>query len=73
MRGEEYSAQLDYFVRAIEEKRAADNVNSFASALMTDKVIAMIIADAEKGASTRSDVAIAEPPRVKRGFFSLGR
>lgn len=73
VRGEEYSAQLDYFVRAIEGKRASDNVNSFASALMTDKVIAMMIADAEKGASTRSGDAPAEPSRAKRGFFSLGR
>ena len=73
VRGEEYSAQLDYFVRAIEGKRASDNVNSFASALMTDKVIAMMIADTEKGPSTSSGDAPAEPSRAKRGFFSLGR
>ena len=35
VRGEEYSAQLDYFVQAIEDKRT-DNVNSFASAAETD-------------------------------------
>lgn len=49
LRGEEYSAQLDYFVSCVEEKRAHDNVNSFASALVTDQVISMMIADAERG------------------------
>jgi len=57
LRGEEYSAQLDYFVRCIEEKRAHDNVNSFASALATDKVISMMIADAERGPAPTSAVA----------------
>jgi hypothetical protein len=54
VRGEEYSAQLDYFVRCVEEKRAADNVNSFASALTTDKVIEMLLADAARGPLTQT-------------------
>jgi predicted dehydrogenase len=48
LRGEEYSAQLDYFVQCIRESRT-ENVNSFASAAVTDRVIAMMIADATTG------------------------
>jgi predicted dehydrogenase len=50
LRGEEYSAQIDSFIQQIKERRA-DGVNDFASAAATDKVIAMMIADARKGAS----------------------
>jgi len=73
VRGEEYSAQLEYFVRAIEEKRVVDNVNSFDTALMTDRVIEMIITDAASGPSQKSGDAAAVPAKAKRGFFSLGR
>lgn len=38
LRGEEYSAQIDYFAKSIKEKKK-DNINSFASALNTDRVI----------------------------------
>lgn len=68
MRGEEYSAQLDYFVRCIEEKRI-ENVNSFESAVATDKVMAMMIADAAKGPSLKSDDALPDAPKKKKGFF----
>ena len=70
VRGEEYSAQLDYFVRCIEEERAADNVNSFADALMTDKVIAMMIADAAYEPARTAADALAAGPKKKRGLFS---
>lgn len=73
VRGEEYSAQLDYFVRCIEEKRAADNVNSFADAVATDKVLAMMIADAAKGPSLKSDDALPDAPKKKKGLFFGGR
>jgi len=70
VRGEEYSAQLDYFVECIKTKRA-ENVNSFADALATDKVMSMMIADAEKGASVRSEDALAPvKKRKKRLFFN---
>lgn len=72
VRGEEYSAQLDYFVRCIEEKRAADNVNSFANAIVTDKVMAMMMADAARGPSLRSDHALPEVPKKKRKWFFFG-
>lgn len=70
LRGEEYSAQLDYFVKCIEEKRAHDNLNSFQDALMTDKVISMLIADAEKGASLASDDILPEVPKKEKGYFA---
>jgi len=73
VRGEEYSAQLDYFVQAIVGERPTDNVNSFSSALMTDKVIAMIISDADKGASTRLGDRLVTPARRQRRFARLRR
>lgn len=73
LRGEEYSAQLDYFVRCIEDKRGGDNVNSFESAMSTDRVISMMIADAEKGPSVLADDALPEVQKRKKGFFFGGR
>lgn len=70
LRGEEYSAQLDYFIRCIEEKRANDNVNSFESALITDNVIAMMIADAEGQPQLKSQPSLPETlKKKKRSFF----
>ena len=65
LRGEEYSAQLDYFVRCIEEQRR-ENVNSFASAVATDKVIAMMVADAARGPTVTSGEALAPAKKRKR-------
>lgn len=70
VRGEEYSAQLDYFVNGIAEKRL-ENVNSFTSAAETDKVIAMMIADAQKGPSVGNDQVLPVTPTKKRGLFSF--
>jgi len=47
LRGEEYSAQIDYFVDCILNKKPA-NINSFEQAFYTDKVIELIIADSKK-------------------------
>lgn len=41
LRGEEYSAQVDYFIRAIQRK-VPNNINTFKSAWQTDEVIAKI-------------------------------
>lgn len=46
LRGEEYSAQLDYFIDCIKEKKQAI-YNSFEQALYTDQVIELIIKDAK--------------------------
>jgi len=41
LRGEEYSAQIDYFVKAIE-KKVPNNINTFKSAWYTDQAISFI-------------------------------
>jgi len=67
LRGEEYSAQIDDFVKAIIEKRANTN-NTFHEAAMTDKTIAMIIADKEREPSnSRATPVVAA---TKKGWFS---
>jgi predicted dehydrogenase len=47
LRGEEYSAQIDHFIKCIiENKQTA--INSFEQALKTDRVIEIIIEDSKK-------------------------
>ncbi|RZK26806.1 MAG: Gfo/Idh/MocA family oxidoreductase [Flavobacterium sp.] len=41
LRGEEYSSQVDYFIKAVQGK-VPNNINTFQSAWHTDKVITMI-------------------------------
>jgi predicted dehydrogenase len=41
LRGEEYSSQIDYFIRAIQ-KKVPNTINNFQSAWLTDKVISLI-------------------------------
>jgi scyllo-inositol 2-dehydrogenase (NADP+) len=62
LRGEEYSAQIDHFVKCVAERRA-DGVNNFRSALDTDRVVAMIRA-AERGEAPggRSGNGVAAGP-----------
>jgi predicted dehydrogenase len=64
VRGEEYSAQIDHFVRAIEAG-GGDTESSFASAAATDQVLTMILADAERGPAVGSDTPAQPraPPR----------
>ena len=69
MRGEEYSAQLDYFVQKIKSGEK-DNVNSFSSAANTDRTIAMIVDDA-RGVRTTA-TSIQQQP-AKRGFSLFSR
>jgi predicted dehydrogenase len=63
LRGEEYSAQVDHFVQRVKDRRL-DGVNGFESAAATDGVIAMMISDADKGASTLDQVG--DPAASKR-------
>ena len=65
LRGEEYSAQIDYFVKAAEARRT-DNVNSFRSALQADRLVSMILAEA--GGSARA--APAPAAEKAKGFWS---
>ena len=49
LRGEEYSAQLDYFAQSIAQRRT-DGENSFQSALQADRVVSLILAANSAGA-----------------------
>jgi scyllo-inositol 2-dehydrogenase (NADP+) len=69
LRGEEYSAQLDYFIQSIAQKRR-DGENTFASALQADRIVAMILAESS-GPSGVGSVTDAPSPKSLRGrFFS---
>ncbi len=65
VRGEEYSAQIDYFVQRVKD-RSARGQNEFRSAAVTDHVLAMLVADAAKGASTRADAATESGPTATK-------
>ena len=65
LRGEEYSAQIDHFVARVAEGRL-EGENTFDSAAATDRVIAMLIADARNGPSTRPGSELAKPKRARR-------
>lgn len=51
LRGEEYSAQIDYFVGSIESSRTSGE-NSFRSALQADRVVAMIVSESSSPGKT---------------------
>ena len=58
LRGEEYSAQIDYFVQSILRNRT-DGENSFRSAIQTDRVVAMILSEAQTSAPVAPAAASA--------------
>jgi predicted dehydrogenase len=68
LRGEEYSAQLDHFVkRAIAQK--VEGTNTFDSAAVTDRVLELLTIDAAAGPSTTDGavpVAISKPTKKPR-------
>lgn len=67
LRGEEYSAQLDHFVRRVEN-RALPDTNSFSSAAVTDRVLELLTIDAAKGPTTfDADAQVAKQPRRRWG------
>lgn len=65
LRGEEYTAQIEHFVERIRD-RSVDGINTFESAAETDRVIAMMIADAQTGASTLARDRETAPSSAKR-------
>jgi predicted dehydrogenase len=65
LRGEEYSAQLDAFVKRVKS-RQTDGLNDFTSAGATDRVIAMMIADSKKGVTTLDGEDILESKPSER-------
>ena len=73
VRGEEYSAQLDYFIKAIESGEQS-NVNSFRKAAETDRVLTMMRQDslAATGVVESEAAGVAAPaetPKTKKSFF----
>lgn len=71
VRGEEYSSQLAHFIRCIREGRT-ECENSFASASLTDRAMAMIVDDALD--TSRTTTGSREPvPTAKSGRRVLGR
>ena len=67
LRGEEYSAQIDEFVLAIQQQTGSAIENGFASAAETDRSLAMIISNAETG---DDQGAVAKRAARRRGWFS---
>lgn len=68
LRGEEYSAQIDYFVQSIKAGRT-DGENSFASALATDRIISMIANHAQGSEAAPQAVSTAEPKGLWARIF----
>lgn len=74
LRGEEYSAQLADFITAVVEGRSKAVENDFASAAETDRTMAMVIENAEKGTPVGVPPVTTQAvnsPR-KRGWFVRG-
>lgn len=74
LRGEEYSHQIDDFVRAVRDGAGRAVENDFRSAALTDRTIAMILADAA-GETAAAPAALPQPPAARRGlgWFMRGR
>jgi hypothetical protein len=63
LRGEEYSAQIDYFVQSIKSQRLTGQ-NTFRSALQVDRLVSMILSEGIAAPAAPAFVA----PRP-RGFL----
>ena len=68
LRGEEYSNQIDDFIQAVRDGRKAAGENDFRSAAMTDRALAMILADSE-GITPAAPQTPAKSTERKRGWF----
>lgn len=67
LRGEEYSAQIDDFVRRIGTGER-DGVNSFDTAAATDRSISLLIADAAAGPRTQANLPATSTKKRRRWF-----
>lgn len=73
LRGEEYSNQLDDFISAARDGKTAAPENSFRSAAMTDKTIALIQADNEAAPEVlKPKITQADGAAKKRRWFARG-
>jgi len=64
LRGEEYSAQLDYFVQRVNARKT-EGLNTLRSAATTDRALELISRDASRGPSTSADDDAAVPVLTK--------
>jgi scyllo-inositol 2-dehydrogenase (NADP+) len=71
LRGEEYSAQIDYFAQSIKEHRL-DGANTFRSALDADRVVEMITGSAGPGKapSAQQPDGGSQPVSIRREIAS---
>lgn len=78
LRGEEYSDQIDAFLRAVQAAKAGQAapegiVNDFASAAQTDRTMAMILENSATGLPVGEAPRHAPPPAPRRrGWFGRG-
>lgn len=72
LRGEEYSAQIDYFVKSIEQGRR-DGQNSFRSALDADRVVAMILAESNGSGAAPSATILGASQLQPKAKSLLGK
>lgn len=68
LRGEEYSHQIDSFVRAVRGGSGQAEENDFRSAALTDRTIAMVLADAAGETAPGLAPVVATPPPARRGL-----
>ena len=68
LRGEEYSAQVDYFVQSIKLGRT-NGENSFRSALQTDRLVAMLL-ETESSPGQQRAIETAPIPGRRAGLWS---
>lgn len=77
LRGEEYTSQLAHFIERVQNKQV-DGVNTFESAVVTDRLIERMIEDSKRGPRVLiSDEVIKEPvkqslPAKVRGAVASG-
>jgi predicted dehydrogenase len=72
LRGEEYSAQIEYFVESIQRART-NGINNFGFAATTDRVIAALLADSDREQFTPLHTADSSHPVRPRRFWSRAR
>jgi predicted dehydrogenase len=72
LRGEEYSAQLDHFVRRLADP-GLEATNDFASAAATDRVIELLTIDAAAGPATLATASVPPVHEPVRRRSLLGR
>jgi predicted dehydrogenase len=63
LRGEEYSAQIDHFIKCIETGQT-ETISSFTSAVATDQIVSMMLEDSRAVVRT----ATQRPPSLERAL-----